>query len=253
MAMAKIEPREGILISWSGGKDSALALFRTIDTYGKRPYALFTMMIEDGSRSRSHGIRREVLEAQAHALGLPISFFPCSWDTYEHIFEKALRSFQDSPTAPTDRVFNSVVFGDICLKDDENWNNHRTWADTLCARAGMQSLQPLWGESEEHLINDFFQRGLKAIIMCEKVGLPPLHHTEILPKEALTPQFLGKNFTRDLAKTFQASGISPCGERGEFHTFVFDGPIFQTPLKATINHQTIHQRSGYWHGEVDLE
>lgn len=238
-------PEHGMIMSWSGGKDSALALSRVVEFYGNRPYALLTMMIEDGSRSRSHGIRREILEAQAHALGLPIFFFSCSWGTYEEVFEKGLRIIQNSFENIT---FQAAAFGDICLKNDPNWNNHRTWADNVCARAGIKSIQPLWDESEESLLNDFFKKRFKALVVCEKIGIPPLFEHSSLTH----PQFLGRPFTHDLAHSFNTVGISPCGERGEFHTFVFDGPIFQHPLNITIHPHTIHQRSGYWHGEIEL-
>lgn len=248
MACIEEKPKKGIIVSWSGGKDSALALSRMMDTDTTSFYVLLTMMIEDGSRSRSHGVKREVLEAQAKAIGLSIFFFSCSWDSYEDVFEQALRFFQGGTegTVFKKTIFQSVVFGDICLHDDQNWNNHRTWADNMCARVGLESLQPLWGESEDTLIKDFFERGFKALIMCEKVDLPLLSDHSSLTQ----PQFLGKPFTQSLAKDFKNLGISPCGERGEFHTFVFDGSIFQKPLKVIINPEAIHKRSGYWHGDV---
>lgn len=216
-------------VSWSGGKDSCLALYRALQTHGK-PHALINMMTEDGYRSRSHGLSKTLLTAQAKALSVPIYFYATSWMHYEQTYRSALADLQAQGVG-------MGVFGDIQVQGDPNWMTHREWADALCASAEMVSYQPLWGDNEAQLLQDFFNAGFVAKIIAVKA-------------DCLDSRYLGRILTPDLVSEFEAAGLNPAGERGEYHTVVVDGPIFERSLKVMGGKQVL--RDGYWFLDVVL-
>lgn len=218
-------------VSWSGGKDSTLALYKSMKKWGK-PRWLITMMIEDGSRSRSHGLRKEVLEMQAQLLGLPIRFYPCSWDSYEAVFQEALAELKG-------QGIQGVVFGDIQIPHDPNWSTHRQWADDMCYQAGLISHQPLWGMSHHDLITAFFTNGFQGIFIC-------------LKEDFFSKDLLGTPLSESRLRGFESIGVDPLGERGEYHTLVTNGPLFQRPMGVVLPQENIQKRHGYWHADVVL-
>lgn len=218
-------------ISWSGGKDCTLSLDRCIRRWNKSPACLLTMMIEDGSRSRSHGLRKEILETQAASLNIPILFFPCSWADYEEKFANALKGIYAMG-------ITTMVFGDICIPDDPNWSAHNAWADGMCRRAGFKCIQPLWGDTSDNLQAEFFSRQYKALLVA-------------LRKDLICKSNLGQLMTPSLIGEFVKKGIDACGERGEFHTVAIDGPLFTRPLSLSYDKSSISERYNYWH--VDLQ
>lgn len=213
-------------VSWSGGKDCCLALHKTIQNTGLLPTHLLTIMIEDGSRSRSHGVRKEILEKQAEALGIPIIFYAASWSTYDAVFEAALKVLKEK-----DQITH-MVFGDIQLPNDPNWSTHRFWADEMCARANITPLQPLWGIDCNALLEEFFALGFRATIISAV-------------DQYFDASILGTEITLQTLLNFEQKGVNSCGERGEFHTFVFDGPLFQRPILFRCGQKT--HRPPYWH------
>ncbi|MBL7077284.1 MAG: diphthine--ammonia ligase [Kiritimatiellae bacterium] len=203
--------------SWSGGKDSCLALHRARQA-GARPACLITMMIEDGQRSRSHGLRQDVVDAQAAAMGLPLFCRATSWSEYEASFIDVLAEVQAAG-------MEAGIFGDIDLQD------HRDWVERVCAKAGMQAMLPLWNEPRLDMVRECIDAGIDCrIVSCK---------AELMGRE-----YLGKALTRELAESLEAKGIDACGENGEFHTAVVNGPMFHTPLELEAG--GVYEHGGHW-------
>jgi uncharacterized protein (TIGR00290 family) len=202
--------------SWSGGKDSCLALQLAIESGGE-PYALLTVLDEHGERSRSHGLRPEVLHAQARACGLPMREAWASWQTYEEAFVAALRALRDEGVT-------DCVFGDIDLED------HRIWEQRVCERAGLRASLPLWQRDRREVLDEHWRRGFRC-------------HVVAVDARKLDRDVLGAELTPELATRFERDGVDACGENGEFHTVAVDGPLFQRPLELAFGE--IVERSGY--------
>ena len=202
-----IPAAEPLLFCWSGGKDSAMALAE-IERRGEfRIAALLTTVTEGYDRISMHGVRRELLERQAEAIGLPLRkvFIPpdCINATYEARMQHALEEQYAQGV-------RRVVFGDIFLED------LRVYRETNLAPIGMTAMFPLWKQDTRRLARRFVDEGFRAIAVC-------------VDSRVLDPTFAG----RELDASFFADlppNVDPCGENGEFHTFVFDGPIFHSPL-----------------------
>lgn len=194
----------GYFVSWSGGKDSCLAMSRAMSDRGK-PARLLTMLDEAGKRSRGHHLRPEVLEAQAEALGVPLEVRKASWDNYEELFMGALRQMRAEGLA-------EGVFGDIDLAE------HREWVEGVCAKTGVTPREPLWLEERMSLLNEFLDSGYVAVIAGVKEG-------------TLEPSLLGRTMDHSLVEELVAAGIDASGELGEYHTVVVDGPGFLHPIE----------------------
>jgi uncharacterized protein (TIGR00290 family) len=198
---------EPILFCWSGGKDSAMALHALLQQTDVRVVSLLTTVTETYDRIAMHGVRRELLHQQAASIGIPlheVAIPPqCVNPVYEARMESALRHFLAQGV-------QKVAFGDIFLED------LRAYRENNLAKLGMTALFPIWKRDTRELIHHFHQHRFRAIAAC------------IDPK-ILAPTFAGRelneSFFRDLPPE-----ADPCGENGEFHTFVFDGPIFRTPI-----------------------
>ncbi len=189
--------------SWSGGKDSCLALHRALA--GGRPVsALFCMLHEEGKFSRSHGVSRELLAAQAEALGIPIRFGSATWEGYEEAFKEEVRRLRAQGIA-------AGVFGDIDLAE------HRAWIERVCGELGIEPLLPLWGEERRKLVTEFVNLGYRAMIISVRM-------------EQLSSEWLGRELDLSALRDLEAAGVDPCGEGGEYHTFVFSGPLFAHPV-----------------------
>ena len=196
-----------ILFCWSGGKDSAMALHALLQRADVRVTALLTTVTETYDRISMHGVRRELLVQQAQSIGLPLHEVrippQCVNQVYEERMEEAMRVHYDAGV-------RSVAFGDIFLED------LRAYREKNLARVGMTALFPIWKRDTRELIRTFHAARFRAIAAC------------IDPK-VLDRSFAGRelddSFFRDLP-----AGVDPCGENGEFHTFVFDGPIFRNPI-----------------------
>lgn len=203
------------VVSWSGGKDSALALLRALEA-GGRPLALLNMLDETGTRSRSHGLRPEILGAQAAALGLPLWTARASWTSYGREFTALLARAADAGA-------ESVVFGDIDLQD------HRDWEEGVCAAAGLRAALPLWQEPRRALVEEGLSRGLRARIVAVR-------------EDALPPGLLGRVLDPALLDEIERLGADACGEHGEYHTVVVDGPGFLAPLR--LHAGDVHREGG---------
>jgi uncharacterized protein (TIGR00290 family) len=198
---------EPILFCWSGGKDSAMALHALLQRSDIHITALLTTVTEGYDRISMHGVRRELLKRQAESIGLPLHevLIPpqCVNPIYETRMEEALRTHYD-------KGVRTVAFGDIFLED------LRAYREKNLARMGMTAFFPIWKRDTRELIRAFHAANFHAIAVC-------------IDGKVLDPSFAGREldeaFFRDLPPQ-----ADPCGENGEFHTFVFDGPIFRTPI-----------------------
>jgi len=197
---------ERVFASWSGGKDCCLALHRA-RLSGLDVCYLANTVTADGQRSCSHGMAAGVIKKQAEALGIPIFQQPTGKDDYEARFVEMLKFFQT-------QGITGGVFGDI------DFNAHREWIERVCASAGMTPHLPLWLEDQRKLVEEFIDAGYVTVVVAVKA--------EILGEEFLGRR-LDRRFLDDLAGLHR--GITPCGEAGEFHTLVLDGPLFKKRLE----------------------
>ncbi len=195
------------LVSWSSGKDSALALHRVLESEEWEVVALLTTITESFHRVSMHGVREALLEAQAERLGLPLEKifipYPCSNEVYESKMTATLNRYQA-------KGVSDVIFGDLFLAD------LRAYREQRLREVGMRGVFPLWQEDTKHLANEVIERGIGAILTC------------VDPKK-LNSSFAGRLFDEKLLKDLPKE-VDPCGENGEFHTFVFDAPLFRKSI-----------------------
>jgi diphthine-ammonia ligase len=199
-------------VSWSGGKDSLAAVAATRDRF-ELVYAL-TMFDETGQRSRSHGLRPELVAAQTDRLGLRSVTARCSWSTYDVTFTMALQGLAAEG-------ITHVVFGDLVYPE------HREWAEARCAEAGLTAVEPLFGMDTSALFDAFVATGAKALMVTVR-------------EPWLDASWLGRPLSAVMKEDFDARGIDPCGERGEYHTAVVDSPLFSHPV--TVTHGEVVRR-----------
>jgi uncharacterized protein (TIGR00290 family) len=210
-----------VLVSWSGGKDSCLALYEIQKSSQVKVVALLTTITREHDRISMHGVRRRLLERQAASLELPLHPILISpgATNEEYEFEMA-RAFSEYRAQATD----SVVFGDLFLQDI------KTYRDQFLARHEMKGLYPIWQRNTTELIKEFIELGFKAVVSC-------------VDSKALDRSFAGKTIDEAFISSLPAN-VDPCGENGEFHTFVYDGPNFNQPVEFSIGETTL--REGFW-------
>lgn len=191
-----------VFASWSGGKDCCLALNRAL-AEGLDVRYLANTVTADGGRSCSHGMAASVIRTQAQALGIPIVQQPTTGDNYRDQFVKMLHVFKGEG-------LTGGVFGDI------DFNPHREWIEGVCTETGMVPYLPLWGEDQYQLMLEFIDAGFIAVVVAVK--------SEFFGAEMLGTR-IDRHFLASLGKN-----ISPCGEAGEYHSLVINGPIFRKRL-----------------------
>jgi uncharacterized protein (TIGR00290 family) len=198
-----------VVLAWSGGKDSTLALARLRADRRYRVVGLLTTIASEYDRISIHGVRRAVLEAQTAALGLPLIEVSinvgASNADYEAAFGLALRTAQECRPG-----LRHVAFGDLFLTDV------RAYREGLLASLGWTGVFPLWGEDTAGLARQFIHAGYRAVLTC-------------VDTTQLGPEFAGREFDASLLADLPET-VDPCGERGEFHTCVYAGPLFARPL-----------------------
>ena len=211
--------------SWSGGKESALSFYRGSKSGMEISY-LVNMISEDGKRSRSHGVISELIKSQAKAIGTPIVQRETTWETYEEEFKKTASELRR-------KGVHIGVFGDIDLKE------HRDWIERVCAETGIKPILPLWEEKRKELLLEFIAEGFQAIIVA-------------IHSDFFDPEWLGRKIDRQfLFDLEKVEGIDLCGEHGEYHTFVYDGPIFKKPVEFIIGEK--RWREKHWFLELRLD
>ena len=195
------------IVSYSGGKDSVLALNRAIST-GLIPLYMMTVYRTDAERSWWHGLSEELLMKVSESISIPLKIVKTSGDDYTLNFEKAL-------TEAKNQGAEVVVFGDIDIPD------HLDWCSERCINTGLIPYFPLGNEDRKKLVYEFIDLGFFAII-------------KIVDTTRLDEKFLGQILTREIVDEIEAYGADACGEYGEYHTFVFDGPLFTEKIDFNI-------------------
>ncbi|MBE1552975.1 diphthine--ammonia ligase [Sporosarcina limicola] len=215
---------QSFVASWSGGKDSAMAYYRAIKA-GAIPKQLLTMFEPDEKQSKSHALPIEIVKAQGESLGVPLMIRGADWESYEAQFLDAMKECK------VVGIYHGV-FGDIDIED------HLNWVQTTCAKVEMEAVHPLWMEPRRKILEEFIEVGFEAYIIVVNTKTMPAH-------------FIGRKFTTELMDELEALGIDSCGESGEFHTVVVDGPIFSERVPVVFSE--LSERNGYVFLGVRLE
>lgn len=197
-----------VFTSWSGGKDCCLACYRAV-VNGLSIQYLANMITADGQNSCGHGLSAKVLQTQAQALGIPLVQRQTTWKNYETEFKNMLLSFKQEG-------INGGVFGAITF--DEN----REWIERVCHEMDVTPHLPLWDESQDKILREFIDSGFESIVIATRADL-------------LGEEWLGRridlDFISDIAETGKIKDITPCGEAGEYHTLVINGPLFKKRME----------------------
>ncbi len=216
---------EKVVVGWSGGKDSALALYEVLKS-GVDVLELLTTVTQEYDRVSIHGVRTVLLEQQAEALGLPLEkiMLPkgAADKDYEKEFLTILRSHRN-------RGVLSVVFGDIFLADVKRYR------EEMLSKIGMHGIYPLWGRDSRELAGKFIDLGFKAVIT-------------VTDGNVLGKEYSGREYDRKFLADLPA-GVDPCGENGEFHSFVYDGPIFRNPVKFSEG-EVVLRENRFWYTDL---
>jgi len=204
--------KEKVVLAWSGGKDSAMALHALLTSGQYEVVSLLTTICEQYGRISHHGVRVELLEQQASALGLRLHklYLPqanCSIEDYEAIMSKVMLEYKDNGIL-------SFAFGDVFLQD------LREYRENKLAKVGAKAIFPIWHRDTTELVRTFIDLGFKAYLTC-------------VDGEKLGREFAGRPIDADLIHDLP-DGVDPCGENGEYHSFVYDGPIFRRPVDLNV-------------------
>lgn len=211
--------------SWSGGKDSCLACYKAIKQ-GYNVKYLLNFISKEFRRCCFHGIEAELIQLQAELTGIPLIQKEVTADMqeYEKEFKAAVSELKD---------IKAIVFGDIYLEE------HLNWVKRVCRDLDISAIEPLWNSSPMDLIEEFIDLGFKAIVVscqADKFG----------------KDFVGKYIDKDLLAELKAKNICPCGENGEFHTLVVDGPIFKRRIEILESEPIL--KEGFWkHWFLDIK
>jgi uncharacterized protein (TIGR00290 family) len=203
--------KEKIIICWSGGKDSALALNRLRQENRYEIVSLLTTCNEHFQRVSMHGVRLELLDAQAEAIGLPLEKIFVSQRSSNEEYQRKMSACLLAQKA---RGVSACAFGDIFLEDLKRWR------DENLAKIGMRGIYPIWKVDSRVLIREFFALGFGTVICCA--------NDAYLGEDAV-----GRNIDEEFIRTLPAE-VDPCGENGEFHSFAFAGPVFKQPVKFKL-------------------
>jgi uncharacterized protein (TIGR00290 family) len=202
-----------VAVSWSGGKDSCFACYKAIQE--GYDVAQLLIMMSNKNTSNFHMISSALLDAQSQAVGIPIAKWVAAPNTYEQDFKRALLQMKNEG-------MKGLVTGDVY----DVGLHEAGWLDRICNEVGLEPVKPLWHRDTGQIIDEFINAGFKAIVVRVK--------NELLGLEWLGRQ-VNKEFVEDLAKL---GTVDPCGERGEFHTFVTDGPLFKDSIEILETERT---------------
>lgn len=203
--------------SWSGGKDSCLAYYKAIK-HGYQIKYLLNFISRESQRCCFHGLEAGLVRLQAKLIGIPLVQKETTADMqkYETEFKAAVSGIKG---------IQAMVFGDIYLDE------HKEWVERVCKDLGILAVEPLWGNSATSLMEEFINLGFKAVVVsCQA--------------DKFDRDFVGKEVDKDLIKQLRARNICPCGENGEFHTLVIDGPIFKRRIKIVESEPVL--KEGFW-------
>lgn len=233
--------KQKVSFSWSGGKDSALALFKLLQSESYEVVSLHTSFDKELKRVGMHGTPEVLIEQQAASIGLPLEKLYLDKDASHESYEKMIKNFCLSQK---EKGVTTFAYGDIFLED------LKAYRENQLASEGLEALFPLWKIPTQAVANEFLETGFNTILCCL--------NSDLLPKE-----FLGKPYGQIKDKI--SALVDPCGENGEFHSFVFEGPIFKTPISFTlgkqimksydvkkeVNQKIISEIHNYWFQEIN--
>jgi len=218
-----MKKRSPILLSWSGGKDSSLALYEIQKSGDYEITSLITTVTSEYDRVSMHGLRIDLLEQQAESLDIPLEKVfitkDAANDEYEDKFNETLIRYNEAG-------IKQVVFGDLFLEDIKKYR------EALLKKINMECVFPIWKRDTGKLAREFIDLGFKAITVCVD--------SNVLGKEFAGREF-NKQFLNDLP-----SGVDPCGENGEFHTFTYDGAIFKKPIDHRLGEIVLRDERFYY-------
>ena len=216
-----------LISSWSGGKDSCLACYKAIKS-GYRVKYLLNFISNESKRCCFHGIEAGLLNLQAELIGITLIQKEVSPDMqkYETEFKEAVSEIKV-------KGIEGMVFGDVYLEE------HKSWVERVCKDLEIIPIEPLWNHSPLKIVEDFIDLGFKAIVVSCKADL-------------LGKDFIGRYLDRDLLQELRMRNICPCGENGEFHTFVIDGPMFRKGIEILESEPVL--KEGFWtHWFLDIK
>lgn len=228
--------RHKTYFNWSSGKDSALALYYLLQDENYSVAYLLTSVNAHHKRVSMHGLRTELLQRQLNAIGIPNGTVELPEKTTNEVYEQLMR--QKVMQLKVDG-FEYAAFGDIFLEDMKKYREQQLHV------LNIKTIFPLWQKNTKQLIHEFIDLGFKTVIICVNASL--------LDK-SFAGRVIDKDFINDLPE-----GVDPCGENGEFHTFCFDGPIFQSPITYSVG-DTVYKeyvngdiKSGFWFCDLLLQ
>jgi uncharacterized protein (TIGR00290 family) len=220
---------EKVLLAWSGGKDSVMALYELLRTHSYEISALLTTITEDYDRISMHGVRRILLEQQAESLGLPLEKVYISRNASNEEYEAKMR---DKLMEYQNRSVLSVVFGDIFLED------LRKYREKNLSKIGMKGIFPIWKRDTAELAHTFIDSGFKGVITC-------------VDSKVLDKRFVGRLYDKQFLHELP-SNVDSCGENGEFHSFVYDGPIFRERVSFIIGDIVLWDNRFYFYDLIPV-
>ena len=203
--------------SWSGGKDSCFACYRAMRA-GYNISCLVNFISKEYKRVSFHGTEAKLIQLQAETLGISLLQKETTGEKYEQEFKEAVRSLIPNG-------IRGMIFGDIYLQE------HKDWVERVCRELGIEAIEPLWGQEPERILLDFIDGGFEAIIVSAK--------SELFSKE-----WIGRKVDREFFKYLKENSIDICGENGEYHTLVLEGPMFKKKIRITESKSI--SRNGYW-------
>jgi uncharacterized protein (TIGR00290 family) len=207
-----------VIVTSGSGKDSVLSIYKLMKNIDFEIVAQITTITQDYNRISMHGVRKELLVNQAKSLNIPLEIVSISKGADNNEYEKKMRSLLEKYKQ---EGIDTVVFGDIFLEDVRSYRT-----DNL-SKINMTGIFPLWNEDTTVLSNEFIDLGFKCIITC-------------VDTKQLDGEFAGREFDKEFLADLP-NGIDPCGENGEFHSFVYDGPIFEYPIKIEIGERVLRE------------
>jgi uncharacterized protein (TIGR00290 family) len=210
-----------VVVTWSGGKESSFACYKVGSSKKFEVSFLLNMITTDAKKSMTHGIRTELLLAQSEAIGISIVQRKTTWRSYEKDFKEEIENLKQFG-------IKGIVFGDIDLQE------HRDWNERVCDELGVEPIFPLWGQNRVTLLESFIDAGFEAFVVALKVNLL---------SEKLLGCRIDKEFIKELSKN---SNIDLCGEKGEYHTFVTDGPLFNKRIKLINGQKILKNKCWFW-------
>ncbi len=204
-------------VSWSGGKDGCFACYKAMIGAHKIDW-LVNSISDDHERVRFHGTEAKLIQLQSEALGVQLVQNRTSAERYEEDFKAAIRPL-------IEQGLEGMIFGDIYVQQN------RDWVEKVCRDLGVEALLPVWGRDPQELLLEFIDTGFEAVVVGANA-------------EMVDKKWIGRKVDREFLCWLEANNVDPCGENGEYHSFVTDGPIFKRPVK--IKDSRTVRINGYW-------